>query len=303
MIEKARVYMLAIAFATACGNDPAQPIDDDDPDPPPPPNVVTLAAAGNIVSCGDEEDAMATAAIIDTLPSNTIVAALGDNVFEDGTLENFQTCYEKAWGKFKTRTRAVVGNHERQGNYDIFRYFSDMTGTAAKGWYSYEAGSWHVIVLHIHDFSSFGATSEQMDWLRSDLAANTGKKCTLAMWHDPRFLSSNDPTFNVRGGQKHVWQALYDAGVDVVLNGGQHQYERMRPMDPDGNVDEDRGILQINSGVGGHSWTAVSNVHPNQAAFRTGFGVLVMKLKEQSYDFTFVSSTGASSDSGSGVCH
>jgi hypothetical protein len=50
---------------------------------------------------------------------------------------------------------------------------------------------------------------------------------------------------------KPLWQALYAAGADVVINGQNHDYERFAPQDPDGNPDSQQGIREFLVGTDG----------------------------------------------------
>ena len=112
------------------------------------------------------------------------------------------------------------------------------------------SAQWHVIVLDANCTEIAGGCgpgSPQLRWLRRDLAANDAR-CTLAMWHQPRFSSGehgNDPSV------APFWDALYEAGADLILNGHDHDYERFAPQDPDGNRDQSRGIVEIVVGTGG----------------------------------------------------
>ena len=96
----------------------------------------------------------------------------------------------RSWGRFRDRTRPAPGNHDAltdDGN-PYFAYFGTAAGPAQEGWYSYEAGTWHVIVLNSNCLNVGGCTegSPQLDWLKADLAAHPAA-CTLAIWHHPRF--------------------------------------------------------------------------------------------------------------------
>ncbi len=113
-------------------------------------STVTFVGAGDIAECGpsrifDE----ATAALIDDIPGQ--VYTLGDNVYETGTAAEFANCYEPTWGRHKARTRPSVGNHE----YDLierpapyYAYFGASAGDNDKGYYSYDLGDWHIVVLN-----------------------------------------------------------------------------------------------------------------------------------------------------------
>jgi len=148
-----------------------------------------------------------------------------------------------------------------------------------------------------------GAGSAQDVWLQNDLAANS-KKCTLATFHQPRFFSSDTPGWTSDDGVKNFWTRLYAAGVDLVLNGQQHQYERLTPMTPDGVVDNVQGIRSIDVGTGGESTALPVAIHPNSEVISDAFGVLKLTLYADHYTWQFVPMQGQSfSDQGSGTCH
>lgn len=261
---------------------------------------VVLVGAGNIATCGSQFD-QATANLIASMPDATVFT-LGDNVFPRGTLEEYNDCYQPSWGQFLSRTRPVLGNHEYQdgdatGSFD---YFGDRVGPRGLGYYSYNLGAWHIIVLNDRGTSSID--QDQMTWLAGDLAANT-KQCTIAMWHVPLFLSSNTAGWTTNPDKKPVWDMLYNAGVDLVLNGQQHNYERFAPMKPDGSVDTERGIREFSVGTGGESIDNFSVIHPNSEVHAAAFGVLKLTLKRSGYDWQFIPTGSSFSDSGSGSCH
>jgi hypothetical protein len=256
--------------------------------------------AGNIASCSNDRDE-ATAKLIDANPGT--VFALGDNAFPDGTLTDYNNCYGPTWGRHKSRTHPTPGNHEYTSGTGTgyFDYWGAAAGVRNKGWYSYDLGDWHIIVLN--DQVAFGAGSEQEVWLRTDLAAST-KLCTLAYWHTPRFFSSTLAGWTSDGARKILWDDLYARGADIVLNGQQHQYERMAPMRPDGTRDDVNGIRSFNAGTGGESAGLPTAIHPNSETISAAFGVLKLTLGPGSYSWQFLTIPGSTyTDSGSGSCH
>ncbi|MFC7649420.1 metallophosphoesterase family protein [Streptosporangium lutulentum] len=116
----------------------------------------------------------------------------GDEAYPNGSASNFSTYYEPTWGRFKSRTRPVAGNHEyvTPGASAHYAYFGSAAGDPAKGYYSYNLGGWHVVALNSNCSAVGGcnAGSAQEKWLRADLAANS-RACTFAYWHHPRFTS------------------------------------------------------------------------------------------------------------------
>lgn len=263
-----------------------------------------LLAAGDISSCSNPGD-FATAHIIEQYP-HAAVAGLGDTAYEDGSPEQFAQCYNPAWGPFKDRTHPAVGNHEylTPDAEGYFSYFGAAAGDPTKGYYSYNLGSWHIVVINSNcsKVGGCGPNSPQVKWLEGDLAENPAK-CTLAYWHHPRF-SSGEHGDNPY--MKTIWQDLYNAGVDIVLNGHDHDYERFAPMDGDGNADPNKGIREFVVGTGGKNYypfsgkfDANSDVHAADV-----FGLLKLTLNPGSYSWQFLPEPGKSfSDSGSGTCH
>ena len=284
------------------------------PPPPPPPVTVTLAAAGNIASCNGNE--LATANVIGQMDATTQIIALGDNDRKPNTqgVQNYDNCYATSWGLFKDRTRAIVGNHEynpatltADGHAT---YWGANQGEPGKFWQAYDVGNWRVILLNVTDLStqvgaSYSAGSEQMLWLTNELATNQ-KQCTLVAMHNSPFLSSVESNFTQRNNVMQVFARLYNAGVDVVLAGNEHRYERFAPMDGQGNVDPARGVVVFNVGTGGESIErrAVQFTHPGAAERIANFGVLKLTLKDGGYDFQFLNTEAPTvTDSGSGTCH
>jgi hypothetical protein len=264
-----------------------------------------LVGAGDIASCDDLAGAEATAKLIDHIPGT--VFAAGDLAYPDGSDEQFAKCYGPTWGRFKDRTRPAAGNHEyhSDGASGYARYFGAAAGDPKKGYYSYELGAWHIIVLNSEcdQVGGCDAASPQGKWLRQDLA-DSKTTCTLAYWHKPLFSSGgkhgNDPQM------KPLWDALYQANADVVLNGHDHDYERFAPQDPDGKLDKERGIREFVVGSGGkNSHRPFGATKPNSETRNAeAFGVLKLTLHAKSYDWEFVPEAGKTySDSGTGTCH
>jgi 3',5'-cyclic AMP phosphodiesterase CpdA len=145
-----------------------------------------------------------------------------------------------------------------------------------------------------------GADSPQLRWLRDDLAAS-GARCTLGLWHQPRFSSGqhgDDPAVGA------FWDALYAAGADLVLNGHDHDYERLAPQDPSGNVDAARGITEIVVGTGGGELRDFKSIERDSVARVSGtYGVLALTLSDGGWSYRFVGTTPGFTDQGTGACH
>ena len=110
--------------------------------------TAVLVGAGDVVGCRDPRGALATAKLIEAIPGTVFV--LGDLAYDAMTLSQFQKCYGAAWGKFKDRTRPALGNHEyiEHTAAPYFQYWEGQAGPTGKGYYSYDLGAWHVVVLN-----------------------------------------------------------------------------------------------------------------------------------------------------------
>src|SRR2546429_6956147 len=109
--------------------------------------AAVLVGAGDIADCRDLSGGEATTKLLEKI-SGTVMA-VGDLAYPDGTPENF-ACYDRTWGRVKSRTRPAAGNHEfhSAGAAYYFQYFGPAAGESSKGYYSYELGCWHIVVLN-----------------------------------------------------------------------------------------------------------------------------------------------------------
>ena len=313
MVTSRRAGALAVALIlfSSCGSpSPTLPT----PSPSTRPLFVPVIAAAGDISCAPGMRAsckqMETADVVGQIGAN-VVLALGDNQYDSGELADFLAAYEPSWGRFRSGTRPVPGNHEYQmpfarGYYDYFNGPGRPTGPAGdrtRGYYSFDVGAWHVIALNSNcrEVGGCQAGSPQEVWLRLDLQSSDSR-CTLAFFHHPLFASGvNGNTPQVRP----LWQALYDFDADVILNGHEHVYERFAPQTPQGVADPRRGVRQFVVGTGGHSLTHFVDVQPNsEVRSNRAFGVLKMELGGDQYSWEFRPIAGAHfEDSGTGACH
>lgn len=255
--------------------------------------AAVLVGAGDIARCSSDRDE-ATAALIGSIRGT--VFTTGDNAYPDGTARQFDRCYDPSWGALLRRTRPSPGNHDYHtpGASGYFGYFGDRAGPGTRGFYVFRRGSWR-----IYSLNSERITDRQLDWLEADLAAHPSR-CSLAYWHRPRFSSG------YHGNDRQVrvfWARLYDAGVELVVNGHDHDYERFAPMRPDG-ARHWKGIRQFVVGTGGTGLRPFEEVQPHSVARQASVhGVLKLVLGDGRYRWRFVSVDGSWSDAGSAGCH
>lgn len=249
----------------------------------------TLLAAGDVADCGG--GARRTGRLLARLPG--VVAALGDLAYPDGSVDAFRSCYGPTWGGLRGRTRPAQGNHDVRtgGAAGYFTYLGNVAGPRPQGYYSYDLGAWHIIVLNSNcdQVGGCDAHSPQGRWLRDDLAA-TRTDNILAYWHHPRFSTG------VHGDDAAVdgfWRLLHAAGADVVLNGHDHDYQRFAPTDPVGRRDP-RGVREFVVGTGGADLRRFARPGPSTLEFRqnTAHGILRLDLQRCGYRWRFLSVNG-----------
>jgi hypothetical protein len=290
--------------------------------------AVVVAAAGD-VACDPDDPGFAagtgTPAVCHQKATSDLVLrlapqavlALGDLQYVHADLQKFATSYDPTWGRFKDITHPTIGNHEGGeggSNKAYFDYFGAAAGGPDKGYYSYDLGAWHLIALNSNcgtysfNGSNTGcaAGSTQDKWLRADLAAHPAA-CTLAYFHVPRF-SSGAGHHSSAGSDRTLttlWNDLYAAHTDLVLNGHAHDYERFAPMAPDGTMDPAGGIREFIVGTGGDNHHRfATTVLGSEVRNGTDFGVLRLTLRADGYDWQFLPDDGGPAvDSGAESCH
>lgn len=258
-----------------------------------------LFATGDVASCTNTFDE-ATAQLVSG--SDAPIALLGDNVYQHGTAEEFEKCFAPAWGQWKDRIHPAAGNHEYETGQaePYYAYFGSAAGPAGLGYYSYDIGTWHVIVLNSNCTAvSCAAGSAQVKWLQQDLTAHPAA-CTLAYYHHPRWSSG---LHGSDANLQTIWGTLSDAGVDVGLSGHDHAYERFAQLDQTGQVAA-HGLREFVVGTGGRSLYAFRTVAiGSEVRSNASYGVLRLQLHRDGYSWKFLSIDGQPVDEGFDRCH
>ena len=275
------------------------------------PGGALLLGAGDIADCSSEGDE-ATARLLERFP-NATVFTLGDNVYDQGRPDEFARCYEPSWGRVRTRTNPTPGDHDyadgadprARGYFQYFRSVLTRFGPSAadptRGYYSFDVGAWHVVALNTAcRLANSNCSRKQLRWLRTDLASEDGG-CTAVLMHAPRFSSGS-----VHGGDRRwvpYWQVFHEGGVELVVSGDDHHYERFAPQDPLGAFDPE-GVRQFVVGTGGGSLYPFGAVQPNsEVRHNDTFGVLKLVLRRSGYEWEFIPAERAGfQDSGSSAC-
>lgn len=261
-----------------------------DPVSPPSGGATVLVGAGDIANCSTTTDE-ATARLLDGTAGTVFTA--GDNVYADGTAAQFRDCYGPTWGRHRARTRPSPGNHDYHvsGASGYYDYFGAAAGPGRVGYYAYDVGAWRVYSLN-----SEVVSPTQVEWLRADLAANPSS-CVAAYWHQPRWATEYpNGSHGANPASEPLWDALADAGAEIVVNGHSHHYERLAPI---------RGITEVVVGTGGTGLNGFgSPIAESRVRNSVAHGVLKLSLAPGSYSARFIPIAGQTfTDSFNGTCH
>jgi len=172
---------------------------------------------------------------------------LGDNAYSNGTDAQYQAAVFDMYGA-QLRSSVLwptLGNHDAASAdsgtqtgpyYDIFTLPTlgeaggEPSGTEA--YYSFDHGNVHFICLDSHD-SDRSPGSAMLTWLEDDLEAVTAD-WVIAFWHHPPYSKGShdsDDEGRLIDMREYVLPVLEDYGVDLVLSGHSHSYERSLLID------------------------------------------------------------------------
>jgi acid phosphatase type 7 len=262
----------------------------------PPAGSVWINVFGDTGWCGSPVMAQ-LAQLMERLGGDLLLA--GDLAYDRGTPDEFRRCFDPAFGRFRTRFWAAPGNHDylTPGATGYFGYFGDRAGADRTGYYALRLASWHVLMLNSN--VAMGRGSPQIEWVRQELASSSAR-CTLAVWHHP--FDSSGPN-GPHPEQRDLWELLHARGVDVVVSGHDHLYERHAPMDANQRSDPARGIrLFISGGGGAPSYQRARAAIRSELMIST-HGLLRLKLEPALYEWEYLAPNGTVLDRGLNVCH
>lgn len=270
-----------------------------------PAGSVVIMAVGDLTSSAtNRNDVAVRNAVAAQRPARILM--LGDYQYKYGSGSAINRGADKVWGpKPRGLWPKIVPTsgptHDvkscKPSDYD--RYW----GRSAMKPYSFTLGSWHIIQLPSAVYRYNCNPAGVLAWLRADLAAHR-TKCTLAFWHEPYWTRTTTQHGRTKAVKPWI-TALYGAGVDVVLNGHQHNYQRFRPQDPRDRIDTARGIREFVVGSGGIGFYPFTGPAGNTAASTANtYGALRLVLRRGAYDWRFIRAGGGTfSDAGTGTCH
>lgn len=272
---------------------------------------------------------------------------LGDNAGFQSTDADYTSHVFSAYSETLRNTHlwSTFGNHEGFSSVSLAQmgpYYNAFTfptageaGGAPSGteaYYSFDYANIHFVCLNSHDIprQEFGA---MMTWLRADLAQNQ-QKWTIAYWHHPPYSKGShdsddsrlppdtpDSAAAIREMREIALPILESAGVDLVLNGHSHTYERsflldghygksttltdaMKIDDGDGQVESDgayrktpdvtadshAGTVYLVPSTGGNVRTGYSLDHPVMVSSHQVNGSMVIDISGDRLEAKFIDS-------------
>jgi acid phosphatase type 7 len=281
--------------------------------PPPSSRPLKVAAVGDIHPPSRSANSAATG--VEAAKSDVILS-IGDHQYQSGTPAEFRAGWDTdRWALNLPKMYPVLApthDDDWRDSYPL-RYFNGAGPRHLRvpvtlrphQSYSFTRGGWHFMAIDdaCYRDTAHCSTAALEAWVRADLAAHRGG-CTIAYWHEP-YWTSPTRTHGRELAMRTITQALYAAGVELVLNGHQHGYERFAPQRPDGVRDDARGIRSFIVGTGGigfYPWTGTAR---NSVTKQTGtYGVLNLTLRAGSYGWRFQPTSGGTyTDAGAGTCH
>jgi Calcineurin-like phosphoesterase len=258
----------------------------------------TLLVVGDLGDCAPGGDrGEASAALASTLTGPILL--LGDIAYPDGSSADYRECFWPAWKPLRDRAHAVIGNHDDRHRAAFYRKWPN-SGTSSRPWYRFRVGEWRVLVVDANcRVVGCGSTSPQVTWLRARLASND--RCTVLAMHQPRFSSDDEHGDSLTVDT--LWRTAHRGGVDLVVAGHAHDYERIGPVSLTGKANDHGPVLFV-VGTGGAAPRSFATVTPASAKRIAGqFGLARLTLEPQAWSAEFLAAPGgAVRDTASGGC-
>lgn len=232
------------------------------------------------------------------------VVLLGDIQYYYGRFEDFESSFVPPWRAVTRPLYIVPGNHDYgdgslAGYTKTWQQFFPSATYQAEGrpYYTAQFGDWRAYALdsNCEFVGGCDTNSEQYKYLTRQVSS-TMSTCSLAMWHHPTLTSGVHQEPDSLARAANFSQLLDQHGVDIVLNGHDHDYERLTPPGA--------GYRQFVVGTGG------MNLRPAPGTLVDGselfdaehFGYLYLELFPGRYEWQFKNTEGMVLDSGQSSC-
>jgi tartrate-resistant acid phosphatase type 5 len=252
-----------------------------------PAGVTRFAAIGDFGAVGDAEQKVSELVLA---ASPDFVITLGDNNYPVGSADTIDVNigrfyssliapYKGSFGKGAKENRffPALGNHDWMSD-GARPYLDYFTLPGNERYYELERGNAHLFSIDSdpHEPDGIDAGSVQARWLEQRARASK-KGFQIAYMHHPPFSSA-------RHGSSTVMQWPYkDWGVDLVLAGHDHTYERV----------EANGITYVVNGLGGNvAYDFGMPIPGSKIRFNEAHGALFVEVSATELRGRFVTTAG-----------
>jgi len=264
---------------------------------------VHFAVIGDSGTGGSQQKAV-IAQIQKDLPE--VMVTMGDNAYSNGTEAEYQSRFFSPMASVLPFVPLYpsLGNHE-YGTSDASPYLDAFilpTNNARKSerFYSFDWSNVHFAVLDSNcatGYSSSCTLAEQSTWLAQDLAASKADWKIVILHHPPYSSGEHGSQLTLRRN----WAPILEAqGVDLVLTGHDHNYERSKPMKQERVVAAAAGSpVYLVVGNSGATLRPFATALPSWAAYRndTDYGYLDVQVTGGTLVAQMRNSSGAVKDS------
>ncbi len=168
----------------------------------------------------------------------------------------------------------TIGNHEYEPGYNLSAYLGRFALPGNERWYSFNYSSVHIVSVDSGPSDDLDPPPGATAWLAADLKYSSRDPLhpwTIVVFHYPPFTSSAMGSWT---NGRSLWSPLFDKyGVELVINGHQHGYERSWPVYASGAVAQysyiqPRAPVYVVTGGGGESLMPFKPLQPPWSAFR-----------------------------------
>ena len=270
-----------------------------------------------------------------------LILMLGDNAYDDGRDFEYQNAVFDMYPNLLRHIPvwSTLGNHEGHSAdsasetgayYDVFSLPKNAeAGGLASGteaYYSFDYGNVHFISLDSYE-TDRSVASPMMSWLENDLAS-TSAMWIIAFWHHPPYTKGShdsDRESNLIDMRANALPILESYGVDLVLAGHSHSYERSYLIDghygssstftesmkidggsgkesetghyaKNGAGQPNQGAVYVVSGSAGKTSSSGSMDHPAMLVNLVSLGSVVLDFNDNRLDVSFVNSSASVAD-------
>jgi hypothetical protein len=211
-------------------------------------NTATASASTqfSFVALGDSRDGMATwtAVTNKALAENTDFGIFTGDVVANSATGSLWDAWFTAGSPFLSQKLMYYceGNHDGNSIGNEATYLSQFTLPSNKQYYSFSYGNAVFICMNTEN----PGDATQLAWLKTTLAANSTKTWKIMFLHKP-FFSIGPHGADMTSYLGTIWKAFDDYGVDIILNGHDHMYERSKPINR--NVSTTAPVANYGSGA------------------------------------------------------